>query len=85
MADESQISKFYALKKVFVTGGTGFMGKVLIWKLLKSCSKLDTIYVLVRPKHGKIAKSRKEEFFGSPVMDKRLKYKSLLHLVHNWL
>ncbi|XP_045458029.1 fatty acyl-CoA reductase wat-like [Melitaea cinxia] len=52
-ADKTDIQKFYKDQCVFVTGGTGFLGKVLIEKLLRSCGDLDTIYVLVRPKKGK--------------------------------
>lgn len=52
-ADRTDIQKFYKDQCVFVTGGTGFLGKVLIEKLLRSCGDLDTIYVLVRPKKGK--------------------------------
>ncbi|XP_065210274.1 putative fatty acyl-CoA reductase CG5065 [Planococcus citri] len=69
MVIASQISTFYEFKKVLVTGGTGFMGKVLIWKLLQSCPALDTIFVLTRSKHGKCAKSRKEELFNSPIFN----------------
>ena len=67
MADESQISEFYAHKKILITGGTGYMGKVLIWKLLHSCPKLDIIFVLMRSKYGKNAASRKEDVFNSKV------------------
>ncbi|XP_065208709.1 putative fatty acyl-CoA reductase CG5065 [Planococcus citri] len=69
MFEESQISTFYAYKKVLITGATGFMGKVLVWKLLHSCPQLDTIFVLMRPKHGKPSLTRKTEFFNSPVFE----------------
>ena len=69
MADESQISAFYAYKKILITGGTGCVGKALIWKLLQSCPKLDIIYVLIRSKRGKNPLSRKEDVFGSPVIE----------------
>lgn len=44
------IPEFYENQEVFVTGGSGFMGKVLIEKLLRSCPDLKTIFVLLRPK-----------------------------------
>ncbi|XP_065213070.1 putative fatty acyl-CoA reductase CG5065 [Planococcus citri] len=69
MVIASQIAKFYESKKVLITGGTGFMGKVLIWKLLQSCPALDTIFVLIRPKHGESPKSRKEKLFDSPIFN----------------
>ncbi|XP_065217208.1 putative fatty acyl-CoA reductase CG5065 [Planococcus citri] len=69
MTEESQISQFYAQKKILITGATGFMGKVLLWKLLHSCSQLDTIFVLMRSKHGKSSMSRNTEFFNSPAFE----------------
>lgn len=50
MSDPMSIPEFYSGRSVLITGGTGFMGKVLIEKLLRSCSNLSKIYILVRPK-----------------------------------
>ncbi|XP_065216399.1 putative fatty acyl-CoA reductase CG5065 [Planococcus citri] len=69
MADVSQISTFYSGRKVLVTGGTGCMGKVLIWKLLQSCPEVDVIYVLIRYKHSKTPMARREDVFGAPIFD----------------
>ncbi|XP_065220769.1 putative fatty acyl-CoA reductase CG5065 [Planococcus citri] len=69
MAEESQVSAFYAHKKILITGGSGFMGKVLIWKLLHSCPELDTIYMLMRSKWGKNSISRKDDIFSSQMFD----------------
>ncbi|CAG0880705.1 unnamed protein product [Cyprideis torosa] len=44
------IVNFYRGKHVLVTGATGFMGKVLVEKLLRSCSSIGKIYLLMRPK-----------------------------------
>ena len=52
------IPEFYAGQEIFVTGGSGFMGKVLIEKLLRSCPDIKTIYVLLRPKKGKSIEER---------------------------
>ncbi|XP_034124495.1 putative fatty acyl-CoA reductase CG5065 [Drosophila guanche] len=38
--------------EIFVTGASGFVGKALIEKLLRSCPSLKRIYVLMRPKKG---------------------------------
>ncbi|XP_068621764.1 fatty acyl-CoA reductase wat-like isoform X2 [Battus philenor] len=51
-APMTEIQKFYKDQCVFLTGGTGFLGKVLIEKLIRSCKDVDTIYVLIRPKKG---------------------------------
>lgn len=49
---KSDISEWYAGRSVLVTGATGFMGKVLVEKLLRSCPKLRKIYILIRTKKG---------------------------------
>lgn len=46
------IKSFYAGSNVFLTGGTGFLGKVVIEKLIRSCPDLEKIHILIRPKKG---------------------------------
>ncbi|XP_076658436.1 fatty acyl-CoA reductase wat [Halictus rubicundus] len=64
------IQKFYYGQSIFVTGGTGFMGKLLIEKLLRECPGISFIYILVRPKKGKDVHQRVEELFDDPVFCK---------------
>lgn len=59
--DASPITEFYANKSIFITGVTGFVGKVLLEKLLRACRNLRTIYVLLRSKDGQDHKQRLEE------------------------
>jgi fatty acyl-CoA reductase len=47
------IVKFFEGQNIFVTGGSGFLGKVLLEKLLRACPDVGNIFVLVRPKKGK--------------------------------
>ncbi|XP_075678003.1 fatty acyl-CoA reductase 1-like [Dermatophagoides pteronyssinus] len=42
------ISEFYSNRSVLITGGSGFIGKVLIEKLLRSCPNIGHIYLLIR-------------------------------------
>merc|ERR1719347_309130 len=65
---ESKISQFYEGKTVFITGGTGFIGKVLIEKLLRS-TKVSKIYVLMRDKKGKSMEQRFTEMMREKVFD----------------
>lgn len=57
---------FKKRRKMFA-GGTGFLGKLLIEKLLRSCPELTCIYVIVRPKKGQEALNRFEQIFEDPV------------------
>ena len=61
------IAQFYEGKSIFITGGTGFIGKVVVEKLLRSCPKIKNIYFLVRPKKGKSCVERMERIFSIPV------------------
>lgn len=63
----SGVSGFYVGKTVFITGGTGFMGKVLLEKLLRSCPGVVRIYLLIRPKKGQDAHERLKLLLCSPV------------------
>uniref|UniRef100_A0A146M6I1 Fatty acyl-CoA reductase n=2 Tax=Lygus hesperus TaxID=30085 RepID=A0A146M6I1_LYGHE len=66
----SPIVDFYNGKTLFITGGTGFMGKVLIEKLLYSCPGVDTIYFLLRSKRGKSIDVRMEEMLKMPMFSR---------------
>uniref|UniRef100_A0A1B6LEQ3 Fatty acyl-CoA reductase n=2 Tax=Graphocephala atropunctata TaxID=36148 RepID=A0A1B6LEQ3_9HEMI len=47
----SPIQQFYEGAYIFITGASGFMGKVLLEKLLRTCNVAE-IYILVRDKKG---------------------------------
>ena len=63
------VSRFYQNKSVFITGATGFMGKVLMHKLLVSCPMLDKIYILIRSKRGMDPQDRLQTLFRSPIFE----------------
>ena len=55
---ESAVSEFYNGRSIFITGSTGFVGKVLLEKLLRTCPGIERIYILVRPKKGQNPQER---------------------------
>ncbi|XP_036143619.1 fatty acyl-CoA reductase wat isoform X2 [Monomorium pharaonis] len=69
-AYRTPIQNFYAGQSIFITGGSGFLGKVLIEKLLRSCADISTIYLLIRSKKDKHPDSRLDEIFEEPLYDR---------------
>ena len=61
------IIDYYNEKNVLVTGATGFVGKLLIEKLLSSCSSMRTVYCLIREKNGHSANERLNEITSCKV------------------
>ncbi|KAM3585808.1 hypothetical protein VKS41_002352 [Umbelopsis sp. WA50703] len=48
-APETSLVDFYSGKSVLITGATGFIGKAVLWKLLKSLHEpIEKIYLLIR-------------------------------------
>ena len=62
------MDEFYAGKGVLVTGGSGFLGKVLLEKIVRCLPAVGTVFVLMRSKKGVDA----EERFETKVLDSRI-------------
>lgn len=65
----NNISNFYNGATIFITGATGFVGKALLEKLLRSCDGIVAIYVMVRPKRGLGVEQRIKELIKNPVLN----------------
>ncbi|KAK7595541.1 hypothetical protein V9T40_013366 [Parthenolecanium corni] len=64
------VQEFFRDATVFLTGGTGFLGQVLIEKLLRCCPHINQIYVLVRVKRNKSPADRFETILQDSLFDK---------------
>uniref|UniRef100_A0A8C1M9C9 Fatty acyl-CoA reductase n=1 Tax=Cyprinus carpio TaxID=7962 RepID=A0A8C1M9C9_CYPCA len=64
------IPEYYEGKNVLITGATGFMGKVLLEKLLRSCPGVKAAYVLVRPKAGQGPNARIADMINCKLFDR---------------
>ena len=67
MSNDSQIVKFFKNQTIFLSGGTGLVGKLLVEKLLRTSFDLKKIYILMRGKHGKNPQQRFDDFFNDLV------------------
>ncbi|KAI3389519.1 hypothetical protein SNEBB_005768 [Seison nebaliae] len=73
LIDESNIShiqQYFGNKTIFLTGGTGFVGKVLIEKFLRSCNTFDKLYLLIRPKKNQNIIQRIDGMLEMKLFDK---------------
>ncbi|XP_044735577.1 putative fatty acyl-CoA reductase CG5065 [Chrysoperla carnea] len=69
------IPEFYRNQSIFITGANGFMGKVLVEKLLRSCPDLEKIYILLREKRGRDIQTRFNAMVNIPLFDRVKKEK----------
>ncbi|KAL0099953.1 hypothetical protein PUN28_019994 [Cardiocondyla obscurior] len=69
-AHGTPIQNFYTGQSIFITGGTGFLGKILIEKLLRTCPNISMIYLLIRSKKEKSPECRLDEIFEKPLFDR---------------
>jgi alcohol-forming fatty acyl-CoA reductase len=64
-----EIPEFYSNREIFITGGTGFLGKALIEKILRSCPKVKKLFLLLRPNKGKTIHERLRVLLDNPLFD----------------
>lgn len=66
----TDVQEFYRDATIFLTGGTGFMGKMIIEKLSRTCPNIKHIYLLIRNKKGKAVNERIDAIFEDRVSKK---------------
>lgn len=52
------IRDFYKDKTLLMTGATGFVGKVVLEKIIRCLPEIKKLYIFVRPKKGVLIKDR---------------------------
>lgn len=65
MINPIEIADFYDQRSILITGSTGFLGKVLVEKLLRSLPNIKRLYLLIRPQANIPAKQRLEALLQS--------------------
>jgi hypothetical protein len=64
--DQDRIAECFRDQVLFLTGATGFMGKVFLERLLRT-TEVKQIFVLIRPKRDKNSEERLLEILANPV------------------
>ncbi|XP_075218058.1 putative fatty acyl-CoA reductase CG5065 [Lycorma delicatula] len=72
---QSPIQNFYSGSSVLITGATGFVGKALVEKLLRSCPGIVNIFLLIRSKRGVDVETRFRELLKNPIFSNLQKEK----------
>ena len=63
----NSLARFYSGRTMFLTGGSGYVGKQIIEKLLRSCPAVDQINILMRSKKNMSPEERLDQLLLSPV------------------
>ncbi|XP_055383701.1 fatty acyl-CoA reductase 1-like [Condylostylus longicornis] len=66
---KSEIADFYAGKKVLITGASGFIGKVVLEKLLRACPDISQVYLFLRPKRNKSSEERLQKILENSLFN----------------
>ncbi|XP_071580009.1 putative fatty acyl-CoA reductase CG5065 [Temnothorax nylanderi] len=67
--ENTSVKDFYRNRSIFITGATGFMGKVLVEKLMRSCPHIRNLYLLMRPKRGQNVQERLQGILNGPLFE----------------
>ncbi|XP_034945497.1 putative fatty acyl-CoA reductase CG5065 [Chelonus insularis] len=66
----TSVEAFFAASVILVTGATGFLGKALVEKLLRSCPRISIIYILIRPRKNLTLEERYKSLLKNSVFDR---------------
>ncbi|XP_052119591.1 fatty acyl-CoA reductase 1-like isoform X2 [Frankliniella occidentalis] len=64
------VADFYKGRNVFITGGSGFVGRMVIEQLLRTCPDIGTIYLVMRAKKGTAPQDRLQGLLDVPLYDR---------------
>ena len=79
-----QVKEFYKGKSIMITGCTGYLAKITLEKLLRTCTDFKRIYVLIRAKQGMTLQARMQKeiyssFIFQHLFEKRPDLKKIAH------
>ncbi|XP_052121097.1 putative fatty acyl-CoA reductase CG5065 [Frankliniella occidentalis] len=69
-AEQPTVAEFYKGRGVFITGGSGFLGRLLVEMLLRTCPDIGNVYLLLRSKKGESPSGRLQGLLNVPLFDR---------------
>lgn len=76
--ESSEVCQFYDQRSILITGGTGLIGKCLVYNLLNSCPNIGQIYLLLRSKREFTFDQRRERYLSYDIFENLPNSKTLL-------
>jgi fatty acyl-CoA reductase len=70
MGTGNQVKDVFTNRSVLITGASGFLGKVLVEKLLYSVPEIKNVYLIIRPHKGHSPSDRLNKLLESPLYDR---------------
>lgn len=80
MLNRPSAKQFFEGKSIFLTGATGYVGRFLVYKILKDFN-IKNIYIILRPKRGKQFEERAQEYRNLELFDQFLPSKDCLNKI----
>jgi len=81
MSNKSAIDESFKDKSVLITGATGLVGKLILYKILHSIESVRNVYILMRSKKGKSVTQRFNDMMSkSYSLFENIEKKSLMKL-----
>jgi len=67
--DPLSVAGFFNDKDILLTGASGFLGKVIVHRLLSCCPKIGSIYLLLRAKRNVEPQKRLADLLSASIFD----------------
>ncbi|XP_034242356.1 fatty acyl-CoA reductase 1-like [Thrips palmi] len=71
----TRVPDFFVGRTLLLTGATGFLGRLVLEQVLRTCPDVEKVYVVMRPKRGLAVQERLRVAISDPLFDRLRKEK----------